>query len=268
MANLSLHLRSVADAYQRCTNYLDNGRAKDQKKIGANTTLRREPGRYVIHYHNTDIIFIYPDYVMVDSGGWKTVTTKQRFNDILGFARFWSQKGLWHVVMSVHNQTWNNAILNKVHLFADGMKFFSNGKVTGAAKPRDEDKAKRLRKEIAAYATAYATALADDKIPAPSGGDCWYCSMRTAEGKTLGDVSGDKSHLISHIKESYYVPSLIANLAMERGGYLKNIGLPILWAPIPDDKRASMLASNRTWIIRDAKSLIRRSLLRRLGLAV
>jgi hypothetical protein len=207
MANLSLHLRSVADAYQRCTNYLDNGRAKDQKKIGANTTLRREPGRYVIHYHNTDIIFIYPDYVMVDSGGWKTVTTKQRFNDILGFARFWSENGQWHVCMSVYHQSVDQARVNKTHLFADGMKFFSNGKVTGFAKPRDEDKATRLRKQITAYATNYANALADGKIEAPSGGDCWFCSMSVSSGanagKSLGDATGDKSHLMDQIKERY-----------------------------------------------------------------
>ena len=167
---------------------------------------------------------------------------------------------------------WRDGEENNAWLFADGITFHTDGKVTGNATPKDEDRAKKLRKQIATFTEGYATALVEGKM-SPSGGDCWYCSMKVSEpakhaGKTLGDVSGDKDHLLSHMREKYYVPSIIANLAIERGGFLKNIGLPTLWDKSLDaETRARMLAREGAWIKRDAKKLIRKSLQRQLGLA-
>jgi hypothetical protein len=73
------------------------------------------------------------------------------------------------------------------------------------------------------------------KVPAPSIGDCWYCSMREDSGggtrygvlhedgtlsnqatvapgtvgRTMGEIGGNKEHILSHIKEKYFVPSLL-----------------------------------------------------------
>jgi len=75
----------------------------------------------------------------------------------------------------------------------------------------------------------------------PSGGDCWFCVMRTnvdendehvpmqpdARGVTLGDASGDPAdHLMQHIEDRYYVPSLAVN-ALREAGY-KDVGV-YLW---------------------------------------
>ena len=44
-------------------------------------------------------------------------------------------------------------------------------------------------------------------LPAPSNGDCLHCMMTVAsgtdKGKSLGDATGDKSHLLEHVKEGY-----------------------------------------------------------------
>ena len=61
------------------------------RKLGNNTVLRwseDEPGRerdwYAIRLHDTDVVTFYADgTIQLDSGGWKTVTTKDRMNKIL-----------------------------------------------------------------------------------------------------------------------------------------------------------------------------------------
>ena len=56
--------------------------------------LERDP---VVRLHLTDIIETLPDgRVRLNSGGWKTVTTKDRFNKYTPY-RVWSDKGTWYV---------------------------------------------------------------------------------------------------------------------------------------------------------------------------
>lgn len=68
-------------------------------------------------------------------------------------------------------------------------------------------------------------ALVNGEVPAPSSGDCWYCSMRKAageirtgvlhedgtmtnqaqvgpavNGKALGELNGNTSHILAHIE--------------------------------------------------------------------
>ena len=55
------------------------------------------------------------------------------------------------------------------------------------------------------------------ELPAPSGGDCWCCSMKNEKGICLGDLSDNNQHLLDHMKERYYVPSLLVNAIKEKG---------------------------------------------------
>ena len=74
-----------------------------------------------------------------------------------------------------------------------------------------EAKLRKIRK----YAWDFADALVDGMIPKPSGTDCWFCHMGTEDGKSLGDSWGDKDHLIQHIDEMYFVPSLLQRAVEE-----------------------------------------------------
>jgi hypothetical protein len=54
-----------------------------------------------IRYHDTDVVTIYSDCVVLNTGGWFTVTTKRRMNQAskeynLGFS-VWSKQGRWFV---------------------------------------------------------------------------------------------------------------------------------------------------------------------------
>ena len=65
-------------------------------------------------------------------------------------------------------------------------------------------------------------------MPMPGEGDCWYCGMHRADGTPLGDamdtlhsdgsltIEEAHDHLLSHMSEKYYVPSLAVNALRER----------------------------------------------------
>lgn len=77
---------------------LANVTALNPKRIANNTFKYARPdGTTVVRLHLTDIIETLPDgRVRLNSGGWKTVTTKDRFNKYTPY-RVWSDKGTWYV---------------------------------------------------------------------------------------------------------------------------------------------------------------------------
>src|SRR4051812_16051819 len=81
---------------------------------------------------------------------------------------------------------------------------------------KHEREVKRVKKAIDTYVNDYIDALKAG-MPMPGGGDCWFCLFRNTDtGETWGDM-GDNSHLIEHMKDRYYVPSLAVNAMRERG---------------------------------------------------
>lgn len=73
-----------------------------------------------------------------------------------------------------------------------------------------------IKKRIQTYCTGFNKALVKG-MPMPGGGDCWFCSMFDT-GNIRGDqMNGDHSHLMSHIEEGYYVPSLAVNALRVKG---------------------------------------------------
>jgi hypothetical protein len=86
----------------------------------------------------------------------------------------------------------------------------------------------KMKQRIAAFVKLASERLAEGMNP-PGPGDCWYCCMRTdvtrdgepvepGKGQTWGDMRGDDhDHLLSHMDESYVVPSLLYNAVAERG---------------------------------------------------
>ena len=77
------------------------------------------------------------------------------------------------------------------------------------------DDPKKHRKLIAAvncYAKQYVIKLAAGEIEKPSAADCFYCVMREEKtGKPLGELTKDRDHILSHLEEKYFVPSLVVN---------------------------------------------------------
>jgi hypothetical protein len=77
---------------------------------------------------------------------------------------------------------------------------------------RKHEKGEQNMKQITTFTKNYVNALFQGKVEKPGPGDCWYCAMHTVEdNKPLGEAINSPSHLREHVRERYYVPSLLWN---------------------------------------------------------
>jgi hypothetical protein len=184
---------------------------RESRKLENHTYLqRRGPEAIAVKLHDTDVLTFTPEYVEYDTGGWRTMVTKERQNGY-GPLTLFSQKGVWY--------------LGEYHglkmPYFDGIRVRYDGTVlNGKENPVTEDTVKEsanLKCKINKYANDFVKLMENEGIPAPGGGDCWYCLMQTENGSSLGDAIDDTDHLLSHIEEKYYVPSLVFNAVREAG---------------------------------------------------
>ena len=101
---------------------------------------------------------------------------------------------------------------------ADGMVVDpSQPLVEEGAGAEEAQRVKGLIKKIGAYCRALRKHIEKNGVPMPNNGDCWFCMMQDVEtGKSLGESSGDKDHLISHLDEKYIHGSLIWRALISR----------------------------------------------------
>jgi hypothetical protein len=235
------------------------GRCKARRKVANNTYLeRRQEGVIALKLHATDVLtFIQafdalPERVKYDTGGWRTVTTKERLN------RF----GAAGVYVSSNRGIWYASGEASVVVFNEGMIW--DGETFHGAKSQDEEKAeKKERRDVKKFAKRYLDSLEAGKVEAPGPGDCWYCSLQAQGGLTLGEVQGDTTHLREHVKESYFVPSLLSRAVFnEWSGASQSMKhwVASFWQ---DDEAAR---SGRQWGERDrVEKALRKYLLKSLG---
>jgi hypothetical protein len=188
----------------------------DKSKFVDNNTVEYHVGkcRY-IRLHDTDILtFVNGDSkIILNTGGWRTVTTKDRINKFLpeGFYLY-QEKSKWYLSQPD----------GETSLYYDGIEISDNKIIKVVLQDKKTDK---LLKLISEYCKALNKL---DKFPVPSSGDCFYCQMHTVdEGKPLGEVTDNKDHLISHLKEKYIHGSLILN-ALKWKGY-RDEQLSFIW---------------------------------------
>jgi len=208
-------------------------------------------GNAYVRLHQTDIIKRTPDgKTILNTRGWKTVTTKDRLNKYLPGYQVFSKAGVWYVG-SCSDETSENAP------FFDGMILPDDFRPA----PEKVSASQKLARDINTFVR-----LLDkmEKLPLPEDGDCWFCSMFHAEppsdnrpkdyfGCKLGSgksLQKDTAHLLEHIQESYLHGSLIVN-AMRWAGY--------------QDKSISLFLHG-SGSRQSVKSALRRYLRRHLGL--
>lgn len=179
-------------------------KVQSSRIIGNNTLgIFYKDGTEAIRFHNTDILFVKDGIVTLNSGGWKTNTTKDRIN---GFLR--------HFDVPFYIQQRNHQWFIGEGVFYDGMQFRNDEQISPIMKDNADGRSKMLKR-----IRKYCALITKDNLPFPDSGDCWYCLMKTdKDKKTLGDAFGDTSHLVSHLEEGYVVGSLLVN-AMREAGY-------------------------------------------------
>jgi hypothetical protein len=161
-----------------------------------NRIVRRDEKTIALHMHATDVVTWKDDGTTVlDSGGWKTPTTKERIQDFAA-VRIVQARGEWYICADGEH----------VGVFADGMCIMADGTYFGMIALDDGKKAregKKLRARVRGYCEGFFDAMAKGEVHRPYAGDCLYCAWIT--------LGGDKEHLLSHIEESYFVGSLLEN---------------------------------------------------------
>jgi len=195
-------------------NYLDAKKMFEtsrKRKLGNNTYLEgNDDGSFAIRLHGTQIVKFYPDKTVFNSDGYMTMTTKARINEFSDFYII-QQKGIWYFLRdSLGYKTPQNEWI----VFSDNISYnHETNKWQGVGE--NPKKMEKLRKKVKQYAKDFVVALFAGKVPTPGAGDCFYCGMVVTSpakdaGKSLGEVT-DGDHILSHIDERYYVPSLCMN---------------------------------------------------------
>lgn len=197
------------------------GRCKERRKVDHNTYLeRRAEGRIALRLHQTDImVFLQNGDIILDSGGWRTVTTKDRWKKHLEGFRIYSNRGILYL------NPLQDGVFQETprYVFEDGMVIKPDGSIEGAGVDNAKEQ-RSLKRKARAYAKNFAAALQAGQVPAPSNGDCWFCLFRTTETptQTWGEMSrahgSEDRHIQSHIEEPYYVPSLAVRALETFGG--------------------------------------------------
>lgn len=188
--------------YQQAGKLFDSARSKDAgKPLENNTRLhRRYAGLnkpdYAVRLHNTDIVTIHPDDTYtLNTGGWNTVTTKDRINKYApGYVT--QRQGIWY--------------LTDGSLFEDGVVIDAQGHaLSSTGDPEALEKAKReVDRLVREYIKGFVADIKENGLQDPSGGDCWCC----ADSDPMG-----LDHYFSHFEEKYYVSRLLW-LALQRRG--------------------------------------------------
>jgi len=191
---------------------MSNSENVKNSKFVANNTLKIEynNGTTAIRLHNTDIVtFRTDDKIVLNSGGWRTSTTKDRINTFSP-AKISQDKGLWY--LSGNKLFYDNCIINnKGELISKQLK---NNTI--------ENKVNKLKKQI----TDYCNLVTKDNLPFPNPGDCWFCSMHDKDGTPMGELgSKNYDHLLNHLKEKYLHGSILVNAMREAGYRDEQIGL-------------------------------------------
>jgi|SRR5882724_8548968 len=220
-------------------------KGRDSRKLGNNTYLQKRGENIAVKLHQTDVVTYTPNgEVILSSGGWKTVTTKDRINQFSP-VRIYQKNHVWHV---------------GDHIFKDGMTIDASGTVKGADvyTPAKERVFQAQKRRLLKYAKNFSNALIKGKVKSPSAGDCFFCSMKDEQGKTIGDVS----HFEQHMKENYFVPSLLYNALTETGASMYTKGsIGNVWRG--EDKGENI----PSYVKEDVKKHVYKYLLRKFAIA-
>lgn len=230
--------------YKECREYLDGGKNRKNtmdRPIANNTRIIQiDDGTIGIKLHDTFVVKYYSnelsgvkihegDTIQLDSGGWKTVTTRDRINRFSPL-HVWTEKSVMYVSQSNWYEIHNNPNESKIYHFEDRMFFQPDGTVWKKdvngipveLKPyskKDEQKKRKQLNKIDTFIRNYVNKLTNGKMEQPGNGDCFYCQGESNPGCTIqfGTLTKDEGftpginpdHLWEHINRKYYVPSLI-----------------------------------------------------------
>lgn len=207
---------------------VSRGAASKSKRVANNTYAERyvgdgtleEPEAVGIRLHNTVVVkYTRTGELILDTGGWRTVTTKDRINSYTpNWVRVFSEKGEWRVSTRPYSEE-----LPSVP-YADGITLEINSlagtawtPVPGTYPSESQERLAaaartKLKVDIAELVKKGERALLNwrqtlnEQGSLNTAGDCLYCqgSVSNFDGTPFAGTD----HLWSHLREGYIFPSL------------------------------------------------------------
>jgi hypothetical protein len=172
------------------------------KKINNNTYVVVDGENVAVKLHNTNVVIFAPDgTITLNSGTWRTPTTKDRMNIALRDqgVQITANKGMWYIGGSI---------------FYDGITI-KDGVILNPQVPQDvEPYKKKVDKLVKAYIDGFVDHIVQNGLEESNAGDCWPCHLKAEDGRP--DPMGI-DHYLSHFEEKYYVPSLFFNAFLAKG---------------------------------------------------
>lgn len=238
MAQLTAQIKS----YQEARDFIG---ARETRTLGHNTRVQcskardnGEPEAIQVILHETAIVTYWKEWtdplhliptqeaIELNSGGWMTLTTKERINQLIpDYFRLWQQDKIWYLGKG-YDPVNSFIFQDHVTLLPGG------GQVVNAMPAEVFNHTKKLHKQVNKYVRDFMEALVSGQVPAPGAGDCFYCAMKTEKGETLGDATNNNDHLEAHLEENYFVPALLYNAVTAPGAPVSRIamaGLGEIW---------------------------------------
>jgi hypothetical protein len=168
---------------------------KLDRPVANNTRIHRLcNGDIGIVLHATYVVtYCFNGPVILNSGGWKTATTKERINRFApSCINLYQTGGQWYV-----------SINGVKHAYCDNMKIDKDGRILFGS-TADYQKTRRINKLLDKYIEKM---LKLPELPFPEDGDCFVCRF----------AGSDSGCLEAHLEEKYVHGSLIWNAIAARG---------------------------------------------------
>lgn len=197
------------------------GRCQHRRKMANNTWAIRDGDDIVIRLHQTDIVRYKPNGdIVLDSGGWRTMTTKDRIGQFAP-VRVYQSDGEW----------WLTYHAGSLYAYADGMILHPDGTVTGALGPDDMQNIRARNRAARRKIDGFVKSITPERIVTAwenTLGDCLLCRVALAADQPTrtffgfqvnvnAPTSGDDC-VHSHVDEGYFHASL-AYRAVRAAGY-------------------------------------------------
>lgn len=151
--------RSTGQDFNRdLTEWIRKGRSKTDRPVANNTRLfLRGDGTVACRYHSTDVITIDTNGVFrLNSGGWKTSTTKERTNSYLPrYLRVYQKDYVWYLSVRLDPETglpilagrdWDLPDTEMVYLYEDGITIDGAVVTNEDGQPIEPDASYRIEK--------------------------------------------------------------------------------------------------------------------------
>lgn len=207
-------LKTSADSFAEFDHLLGD---KQAKTIGHNTVVSRQGEDIGVTLHSTTVITYHPnDTITLNSGGWRTVTTKDRINQLLPMPLgVYSESGVWTLSRRGNNP-------GTVSEFYDGMKFTVHGEMVSKVKVNTAAELRKVKRQISGYVKLYdnetVLRLVNEAVEHGTSGDCLFCQM---------DNQGDSGHLWNHLEEGYVMATTMRN-ALRFCNYRNDLQIPVV----------------------------------------